>query len=44
MFCCMWSGSIFPVKNKKNILLPILGPQGANKNTYKDRNFKLIET
>ena len=28
----------------KNILLPILGPQGENKNTYKDRNFKLIET
>jgi len=31
-------------KNKnKNILLTILGPQGANK-TYKDRNSKLIET
>ena len=27
----------------KNIVLPILGPQGENKNTYKDRNSKLIE-
>jgi hypothetical protein len=38
---------LFTSKNKnknKNILLPILDSQGANKNTYKDRNSKLIET
>jgi len=31
-------------RERENIVLPILGPQGANKNTYKDRNSKLIET
>ena len=32
-------------KNKnKNIVLPIFGPQEANKNTYQDRYYKLIET
>ena len=32
------------MNKNKDILLPILGPQGSNKNTSKDRNSKLIET
>jgi hypothetical protein len=35
-------GEFYYNKNKnKNILLPILGPQGAKKNRYKDSNSKL---
>ena len=40
---CGYKLSLCTNKNK-NILLRILGSQGANKNTYKDRNSKLIET
>jgi hypothetical protein len=32
------------ISKSKNIVLPILVPQGENKNTYTDRNSKLIET